>query len=424
MRFITTPLFLLCAVAASPFASATIVTLGTSNQNFGLTGIGPNAQGQGQSKITWGACSFDGTNTQCILTGSYTGINNGGTYTFTMTYPGNGPFPVIAVTQPGSNLFSGQVNSNYTLLITLAQTGGPTVSFYSQYFTFNFVYGTPTCTGVTSCSVSQVGQTPNATIIGPITGSYDPSPMINTGGVISASAYGGFTSIAPATWIEIYGNNLGTILSRTWGTADFNGNQAPNTLAGTTVTVGGQQAFIDFVSPTQVNAQVPSNVATGPQPVVVTTFGGSSVAYTITVNTVEPGILAPAAFHLSSGQYAAAVFANTLTFVLPPGAISGVASQRATPGDILTFYGVGFGTVTPNSPAGQIVQGTDQTTNVFQAFFGGTAATVQYAGLVAGFLGLYQFNVVVPKIGASDTVPVTFTLGGTNSTQQLLVAVN
>jgi len=35
------------------------------------------------------------------------------------------------------------------------------------------------------------------------------------------------------------------------------------------VTIGGQAAFIAYISPTQVNAQVPSNVGTGPQPVVV-----------------------------------------------------------------------------------------------------------------------------------------------------------
>ena len=48
-------------------------------------------------------------------------------------------------------------------------------------------------------------------------------------------------------------------------------------LGGTTVTIGGKAAFVDFVSPGQVNVQMPSGVAAGPQPVVVTTAGGSSV---------------------------------------------------------------------------------------------------------------------------------------------------
>ncbi len=33
-------------------------------------------------------------------------------------------------------------------------------------------------------------------------------PFVNPGGVLSASAFGGFTSVAPGSWIEIYGSNL------------------------------------------------------------------------------------------------------------------------------------------------------------------------------------------------------------------------
>ena len=46
-----------------------------------------------------------------------------------------------------------------------------------------------------------------------------------------------------------------------------------------------------------------------------------------------------------------------------------------------------------------------------------------YAGLTPGYVGLYQFNVVVPNVAASDTVPLTFTLGGTAGSQSLVIAV-
>ena len=59
----------------------------------------------------------------------------------------------------------------------------------------------------------------------------------------------------------------------------------------------------------------------------------------------------------------------------------------------------------------------------FQASFGGTPATVKFSGLTGGFLGLYQFNVVVPDVPASDTVPFTFSLDGTAGTQTLLISV-
>src|SRR6202022_3536349 len=99
-------------------------------------------------------------------------------------------------------------------------------------------------------------------------------------GVISASAYGGFSALAPGTWMEIYGANLANVTSQTWASADFKGNAAPTALGATTVTIGGQLAFIDYVSPTQVNAQVPSNISRGSQPVVVSTPGGTSTAST------------------------------------------------------------------------------------------------------------------------------------------------
>ena len=411
-------------LAAVP-ASAT-VTLGQSTQNYSLQGIGANSSGEGQSTVTWGTCAFDGTNTNCTISGPYTGLGPGGAYSFVLSYPGKGAFPLNAVSQsPGSNNIFFQATNNYSLVITLTPSSGAPILFYSfANFVFQF---TPAavCTGVpaATCGVAQVGITPNATITGPITGSFDPTPAIRaSSGVISAGGYGGFSSIAPATWIEIYGVNLANILTRTWGTADFTGNQAPTALGGTTVTVAGIPAFIDFVSPGQVNAQVPSGVPTGFQPVVVTTAGGVSLAYSVNVNPVEPGLLAPASFLVNGNQYAVALFSNTLTYVLPFN-VGGVLTARAKPGDNITFYGIGFGPVTPNIPAGQLVQQANQLQGNVQLTFAGTPAIVSFAGLVYSDAGLYQFNVVVPNVAASDTVPLAFTLGGAASTQNLVLAI-
>jgi uncharacterized protein (TIGR03437 family) len=80
---------------------------------------------------------------------------------------------------------------------------------------------------------------------------------------------------------------------------------------------------------------VPSNVATGSQSVIVTTASGSSSPYTITVNATQPGLLAPSSFIVGGTQYAAALFSDGATYVLPPGAIAGVPSRRAQPGDTI-----------------------------------------------------------------------------------------
>jgi uncharacterized protein (TIGR03437 family) len=418
MRFVRLAIF--AFLLAAP-ASA-IVTLGVSSQNFKLTGIGANAQGQGQSLMGWGSCVFDGTNTTCTLSGPFTGLGKGGTYNFIVTYPGNGTFPLNAVTNPGSDLFFAQATGQLSFQITLVENGGPTTNFYS-FANFNFQYVSPTCTGnVATCTVGQVGQTPGATITGTIVGSFDPTPHISPSGVISAGNYGAFPSIAPATWVEIFGVNLATTVSQTWAGTDFVGTQAPAALGGTTVTIAGKPAYIDFVSPGQVNVQVPSGIPTGTQSLVVTTYGGSSLVYPINVNITQPGLLAPLQFILGGRQNVVALFSNTLTYVLPVN-VSGVVTARARPGDSLTLYGIGFGQVTPDISAGQVVQQQNALQNTLRVTIGGVQANVTYAGFAPGYVGLYQFNVTVPSVPASDATPLAFTLGGTAGTQNLVIAI-
>jgi uncharacterized protein (TIGR03437 family) len=389
-------------------------TLGQSAQNLGLTGIGPNANGDGVSQVTWGACSYNGTNTNCTLSGPFTGLGPGGTYDFVLSYPGNGPSPLTAVTPPGSEYFTLALSSG-SLTFTFNESNGTSLSFNSLNFEIFYIQGTFVCTGtLTSCDPGSVGQTPGATETGPVNGTFNLTPVIQT--VISAGSYGGFTSIAPATWVEIYGQNLA--FSTTDWTGDFQGNNAPISVGGTTVTVGGKSLFIDYVSPGQVNGQVPSDVASGPQQVIVTTAAGSSAPFTINVNPTEPGLLAPAAFKIDNIQYAVALFSDGF-YDLPPGLVSEVASRRAVPGNTIMLFGIGFGPVSDNTPAGVIDQGTNMLNASLDISIGGVSAQIPYAGLTPGVVGLYQFNVVVPNIPANDNTPLTFTLNGTAGTQTL-----
>lgn len=118
-----------------------------------------------------------------------------------------------------------------------------------------------------------------------------------------------------------------------------------------------------------------------------------------------------------------ALFSDGTTFVLPPGALAGVNSRRAQPGDVITLYGVGFGQVTPGILAGQIVQFSNALVSPIHLKFGQTEATISYAGLAPSAVGLYQFNAVVPNVAGSDVVPVTFTVDGVTGTQELYIAV-
>ena len=256
-----------------------------------------------------------------------------------------------------------------------------------------------------------------ATPIGP--------PLISSGGIVSAGQFGQFSSAAPSSWIEIYGSNL-AVDSRSWQTSDFQGAKAPTSLDGTYVTIGGQPAFVEFISPAQLDVQVPSTIGTGPQRVVVTTAGGSSPAYVLGVRPLEPGLYAPSYTKAGGTQYVWAQLPDG-SIVMPPGSVAGVTSRQAKPGETIVMYGVGFGPVTPSIPAGQTVQ-SGQSNNLAETFnvlFGGVpAAKITYAGLAPSAIGLYQFNVVVPNISNSDSVPLTFALGTETGPQTLYTAVH
>jgi uncharacterized protein (TIGR03437 family) len=247
------------------------------------------------------------------------------------------------------------------------------------------------------------------------------SPSISPGGIVTASAFGAFSSIAPGGWIEIYGSNLAG-KTRSWTFADFNGQNAPTSLEGTSVTVGGQATFIGYISPSQVNVQVAYSVAPGPQHVTLTTAVGPSAPFTVTVNPTQPGLLAPASFLAAGKQYVAALFPDG-SYALPPGTVPGVNCRPAKAGDIITLWGVGFGPVIPDMPAGQIVGKESTLASSVQFLIGDTPAAVSYAGLAPGEVGEYQFNITVPNVAPGDLVPLSFTLDGVKGNQTLYIAV-
>jgi len=253
-----------------------------------------------------------------------------------------------------------------------------------------------------------------------------PPPIIpSVSGVISASAFGGFTSVAPGTWVEIYGTNLAPH-TRGWTSADFIGGVgAPTSLDGVSVIFGGQPAFVDYISPTQVNAQLPNaNLPISPTFQLTLTYAtANSAPINLSVNATEPGLLAPASFNVGGHQYVVAQFPDG-TYVLPTGAIAGINSRPAKPGETIIIYGIGFGLVSGNIFAGQIVMQENQLLAPFEMMFANTPAQLPYFGLAPNLVGVYQFNVTVPAVPDNDLVPLTFKLGGVPGAQTLFTAVH
>jgi len=318
---------------------------------------------------------------------------------------------------PARQIVTAQVSAQYLLTVTPSLGGSiaPAQSWQdagtqvavteSPYPGYVFSGWTGACSGTGACQVTMTGpQTVGANFTASGAG---PKPVINNGGVITAGAYGAFATIAPGTWIEIYGSNLSPV-TRPWAAADFTGNAAPASLSGVTVTIGGVPAYVGYVSPDQINAQVPSGLAPGTATVVVANGYGTSDPANVTVAATAPGLYALANGYVGAFEGAALVGS--------PG------NPSVKPGDVITLYGVGFGPVTPSVAAGQIATAGDTLATPLTVSIGGAAAALSYEGLAPGAVGLYQFNLVTPAVAAGNQ-PVAINLGGVSGRQTLLLAV-
>ena len=104
-------------------------------------------------------------------------------------------------------------------------------------------------------------------------------PVITPGGVVKSRLSGGSTTIAVGNFIEIYGKDLSaTTRTATAGSMDY-----PVSLDGVSVTIDGQAAGIFYVSPGQIDVQVPRGVSTGMVPLVVKNALGSSDIYLLKI---------------------------------------------------------------------------------------------------------------------------------------------
>ena len=243
-------------------------------------------------------------------------------------------------------------------------------------------------------------------------------------GVLSASGYGGAPVAAPGSYIEIFGSNLAGEISRIWEGGDFINGRAPTALEGVSVSINGQPTYVLYVSPTQVNVQIPANVPTGePLPVVVTHRGSSSSAVPIRIVDQAGGLLAPSSFKVGAKQFVVAI--RPAGGFVSNGAIPGTINAPAIPGETLLFYGTGFGLVggSATSLGGEIAQGTSRILAPVQFKIGGVAAQVAYAGLTPGQVGLYQFNVVVPATAPAGDVELEVTQAGAPIAQKLFLSV-
>jgi uncharacterized protein (TIGR03437 family) len=284
------------------------------------------------------------------------------------------------------------------------------------------IRGTPTISGSFRARIAVADSFPSQ----PLRASADVALMIGaaSGGaeltsLSQLSGFGGSISIGGGSWLEIKGVNLSTI-TRSWRQSDFNGATAPTSLDGVTVTVNGKAAFVNYISPNQVNVLTPADDTAGPVQILISSPAGVT-SFVAMKEPLVPALLAPSAFEAGGKQLLVAQFTDG-AFVAPAGTFASAASRPAWPGDIIIFYGIGFGAVSPAIPTGVIAGGDNSLTGDLSILIGGVPAQVLYKGLSPGSVGLYQFNVVVPATQAGN-VPITAAIGGVPVKQELYLTI-
>jgi uncharacterized protein (TIGR03437 family) len=247
-----------------------------------------------------------------------------------------------------------------------------------------------------------------------VTAYFVGTPSLAAGPVIAqvANAEGESPTIAPNTWLEIKGANLAPAGdTRTWQASDFIGTQMPTQLDKVSATVNGKNAYVYYISPSQIDVLTPPDAITGSVQVVVTNGGVASAAFTVQAQPISPSF-----FVFNGGPYIAAEHAGG-GFIGPTTLYPG-STTPAKPGETVMLYANGFGPTSVPIVSGSSVQGgTLATLPVIT--IGGINAAVTYAGLV--YPGEFQFNVTIPaSLGNGDQLITAAHNGSTTQAGTLI----
>jgi len=217
--------------------------------------------------------------------------------------------------------------------------------------------------------------------------------------------------IAPGAWITITGTNLAAT-SRSWAGDDFVGATLPSQLDGVSVTIGGYQAAISYISPTQINLQVPVEIPQASSIALQVNTPQGSASMSVQVAATSPGL-----FSLD-GKYAVGQHTD-YNLVAASGRFPG--SSPAHPGETITLYGTGFGPTDPPVPGRQIPSQPSPMVTLPVFRIGNQPAAVSFAGIIGA--GLCQFNVTIPAGLPSGDALVVATSAGASSQSGLYLTI-
>jgi uncharacterized protein (TIGR03437 family) len=176
----------------------------------------------------------------------------------------------------------------------------------------------------------------------------------------------------------------------------------PPSMAGVAATVNGIVAPLYYISPGQLNLQIPYETAVNVTATLQIDNNGQAASQTFPVAAAAPG-----------------VFTDETGTIVPNG--------NAVRGQITTLYLTGAGSMTPAVPtgaapaAGTPIANLPQPAQMTTMTIGGVAAPIEFIGVPAGLVGVTQINFQVPNGVGIGAQPVVVTVGGVLSPSATLI---
>ncbi len=217
------------------------------------------------------------------------------------------------------------------------------------------------------------------------------APWYSEASIVNAAS--NQAAFAPNTFVTIYGTGLAYSV-RALAASDLHGDQLPTVLGGTGVRVFVNNIAVPiyYVSPTQINFLIPTNLLPGPAVIqtMLDAVYGPAVRLTVTA-------VAPALFQVDAQTILGAHLDGRVLTVTSP----------ATPAEYITLYATGLGETVPRTGYAEIPAAAAWLRDfaAFSVLIDGVPLPRErllYAGVAPGFAGLYQINIRLPDSVGND----------------------
>ena len=238
-----------------------------------------------------------------------------------------------------------------------------------------------------------------------ITGSVTPNkvPVLTPNAVVNNLNSLNGAPLSPGAVAQVHGLALAP------STVEPPGIPLRKTFNGTRVLVGAFEAPLYFLSDGQLNVQIPTELqADREYSIVVEANGGLTLPDSVTLAQTQPGV---AAF---ADRRIIAQHSSNFTLITP--------TAPAQQGEVIILYLIGMGAtdvLVASANASPSVEPLARVRALPTVTVGNRPATVAFAGLTPGAVGLYQINLFVPTGGTGD-LPVVISQNGVEANTTVL----